>query len=198
MSKHRVNKTKKYCPEHRYHNYKSDSTIKQEQQAEHDGRQLNYRKKTWTQEEDDRLLDGYLVHEWRYRSQRARDCFANQLGRTLDGIETRLRKLAYNHSEASGYTPIDRVDRTGREFTVRDRYLIGKACGEVGRKYGGDNIRHMGYVLARSEDEVRRYLADLTRPKGGLCDKIGHVVNLSDETITRTVGAMLDGYKTEI
>ncbi len=78
---------KKYNPKGRYQpngpiNKKND----QEKRMANSGRHRR-QEKEWTNEEDNKLLEGFLVHRWSQESVDGRPSYHNQLQRTWEGCK---------------------------------------------------------------------------------------------------------------
>lgn len=93
----------------------------------------------WTNEMNDELLDGYLLHEWFYQSKR--DCFLSKCGRSVEAIQSQLWKLAVRYPRPGilNYRPQNRLARTLQfkgivpKLTYREMALLELATSPVGR-----------------------------------------------------------------
>jgi hypothetical protein len=154
-------------------------------------------KHPWTKENDDQLLEGFLVGVWYFTHHDPhRKTFHGQCGRTPKAVTTRLWKLAANYREAADYTPAARTDRTGTPFTTRDFYLIEKALGEKGRTNGAHVPSHIALVLGRSETEVRGWLRNMVKKRPPLVTIT--TKETEDTRIAKIVHKMLDAFKNAI
>lgn len=120
------------------------------------GELLSNKDKSWTSEDDDLLLEGFLVHKWRHQS--TRECFLSEMGRSEHSIGTRLRKLGMNYEETKRYAPRQRTNRTGTPFTEDDLYLIREALNDRGRSNSAHHPAHIAKILGRDVGEVAAWL----------------------------------------
>lgn len=156
--------TRRYRKEGRY---SKDSTIAANNRL--DARRFGEaksRKDLWTQEEMDKLLEGFLVLRL---SPIGSSSLYTYVGRTRKGTETQLQKfgIAYEDKEQS-YHGEHRTDRTGKKVTDRDLYLIKLATAPSGRKRKAHHAEYLGRVLGRSTADTQKILDALAVEEGML------------------------------
>lgn len=154
------------------YNDKSNYNLRQKELADHFGATLAKRGEEWLPEENDKLLEGYLVGDWRFAS--GRECFLKELNRTKSGVKTQLWKLATAYGKpAQGYAPRCRTDRSGTPFTELDKGLIELATSSHGRDRQAHRPARLAALLGRRESEVRAWLATAACPRPTLLQLAG-------------------------
>lgn len=117
------------------------------------------RRNNWTQEEMDRLLEGFLVLRL---APTGKVSLYTHVGRSRKGTETQLQKfgIAYDDKEKS-YHGVDRTDRTGWTVSDRDIYLIKLATAPRGRQENAHYPEYLGRILSRSTPSMKKIMKGL-------------------------------------
>jgi hypothetical protein len=82
--------------------------------------------KAWSRDEIDYLLDKLFElqidgdHKWNLACKKVSPWF----GRSIDSIQTLVRKLCIRYPDHSDYKPIARCDRIGLPFEWLDKYIL--------------------------------------------------------------------------
>jgi hypothetical protein len=125
--------------------------------------------KKWTREEDDLMLENYLVKNLPYVASDGVDSFQVAMERSWDSVGTRVRKICAKVETGAGYQPQKRTDRTGAPFTGRDHYLLKIMTLPDGRaREHGVGPVWMASVLGRDVGEVLDYLEKLAHKRASL------------------------------
>jgi hypothetical protein len=111
----------------------------------------------WTQDEDDLLLNYYF-------EGRGMQIISKALGRGIESLERRARRLIMGERGAGNYKPGGvRISRKGKPFTVRELKVISKAL--LTESYESKlhsqekQIKQLARVMNRSSSEIREHIA---------------------------------------
>lgn len=130
--------------------------------------------KPWTHEEDNRLLEEFLVECLPIISGNDKRSLVDQFKRSSESVEWRLRNMAADHPKAKYVFIAEfRTDRSGKQWTDRDRWLIEKSMTKGGRQRRANTAEWLSKILGRSVREVQTFLwanypSRETRPVKGL------------------------------
>jgi len=118
----------------------------------------------WNNNELDALLEGFLHDELPWLSTR-KQCLVGLCGRTMGAVKTALWKLAGHYTERknfANYVPAEaRTDRTGLDFSERDKALIALSTNPSGIKRGAFRPNWIASILGRDVQEVREYFKEI-------------------------------------
>src|SRR4051812_17010124 len=104
--------------------------------------------KAWTNDEIDKLLEWFLVHRRSYHA------IKNELSRSFNSIDTKLRKLAMAYGASDRlYVPTKRTARANQPWSLRDRYLY-KQWIKNGKPGG---YSHLSRLLMRPIENIKRH-----------------------------------------
>lgn len=116
----------------------------------------------WTNEDVDLLLDGFLIHKWRFDAPQGQDCFARNLRRSRDAVRRQLSKLAIRYMDkgsVADYQPVARIapkslDLERERISEQERTILQLACSPDGRENEAHHPTWLSKILARPEEDV--------------------------------------------
>jgi hypothetical protein len=151
--------------------------------------------KPWIQQDYDLLMECFLVRELgKYRPD-GKSSIMSILQRSLDSIETRLRKIGIRYKEVKNWVsnPANRTDNSRLAFSDRDLFLLSHMLGERGRKEGACDPPYIAMVLGRSVENVKKWLDGRYEMvvENSFLKPVSKIDESSDQFIARIVSATM-------